>query len=320
MTQGKAIVIGWGRGMGHTGHDALVSAVIHQAEQTGSTPLFVVSRSFGKDDPIPPEKKIEMYQKKFPKYAKMFRLPPADKPTLNDVLTDLAAKGYTDVTLVVGADQKEAFGYLTRPDKSGVEPYKKFGLNSLNVMSRQDTNAPSSDPKSPDYHEGPRATPMREVLLDPAKSEEEQFAVWRQSMSPALNDKEVLDMMNIAKDNLVKFNAPKVKARKLKEQITKIRPLIKEASIKQKITLLKLMKESFIARKKLLENNLDIEVQSMAHDMGDDFGDEESTIELISKYFGISIDQARAILSDPSDSNIVSETNVTESADYLEEK
>jgi hypothetical protein len=60
MTQGKAIVIGWGRGMGHTGHDALVSAVIHQAEQTGSTPLFVVSRSFGKDDPIPPEKKIEM--------------------------------------------------------------------------------------------------------------------------------------------------------------------------------------------------------------------------------------------------------------------
>jgi hypothetical protein len=244
---GKSAVLGWGRGMGHTGHDALVKAVIHQAKSTGATPYFVVSRSFGKDDPIPPETKLKMYQKKFPEYASMFSLPTAEAPTLNHVLADLATKGITDVTLVVGADQKEAFGYLTRPDKSGLPPYKNFGLNSLNVISRQDTKEPSSDVDSPDYHEGPRATPMREVLLDPNKTEQEQFAVWRQAMSPALDDKEVLDMMNTAKQNLVQFHTPKPrrKASDIKEHIAKMRPLLKEATVEQQYKMLKLMKEAY---------------------------------------------------------------------------
>jgi hypothetical protein len=250
---GKKAVVGWGRGMGHTGHDTLVQAVIHQAESTGATPYFVVSRSFGKEDPIPPETKVKMYQKKFPKYAKMFSLPPEGMTTLNEVLANLATKGITDVTLVVGENEKDSFGYLTRPDKSGNPPYKNFGLNSLTVMSRQDTKAPGSDVDSPDYHEGPRATPMREVLLDPNKSEEEQFAVWRQAMSPSLSDQEVLDMMNAAKQNLAQFHTPKPrrKASKIKEQIVKMRPLLKEATVEQRYKMLKLMKEAYSLQEKM---------------------------------------------------------------------
>ena len=237
QAQGKSAVLGWGRGMGHTGHDALVIAVLHQAAVSNATPFFIVSRSFGKDDPIPPDMKLAMYQKKFPKHADMFSLPTADKPSLNNVLADLATKGFTDITLVVGADQKEAFGYLIRPDKSGVEPYKQFGLNSLTIMSRQDTKAPGSDTESPNYHEGPRATPMREVLLDPSKSEEEQFAVWRQAISPKLNDKEVLHMMNTAKENLAQFHTAKPKGRKLKEFIRRIQPLIVSESISDEVKI-----------------------------------------------------------------------------------
>jgi hypothetical protein len=265
---GKKAVIGWGRGMGHTGHDALVTSVIHQAERTGASPFFVVSRSFGKDDPIPPETKLAMYQKKFPKYAKMFSLPSPDAPTLNDVLAKLAAKGYSDVTLVVGADQKEAFGYLTRPAKDGVPPYQKFGLNSLQIMSRQDTKAPGSDPTQKDYHEGPRATPMREVLLDPNKSEQEQFAVWRQAMSSALSDQEVLQMMNTAKENLAKFNMPKPKGRKLKEFIERIKPLLEHASPEQKA---KIYDQLLEAKRQLNElgepssNNLANKVAMLIH-------------------------------------------------------
>lgn len=242
QAQGKSAVLGWGRGMGHTGHDALVIAVLHQAAVSNATPFFIVSRSFGKDDPIPPDMKLAMYQKKFPKHADMFSLPTADKPSLNNVLADLATKGFTDITLVVGADQKEAFGYLIRPDKSGVEPYKQFGLNSLTIMSRQDTKAPGSDTESPNYHEGPRATPMREVLLDPSKSEEEQFAVWRQAISPKLNDKEVLHMMNTAKENLAQFHTAKPKGRKLKEFIQRIQPLIvsESISVDEKIPLIRM--------------------------------------------------------------------------------
>ena len=249
----KKAVLGWGRGMGHTGHDALANAVIHHAEQNKAQPFFIVSRSFGKDDPIPPEMKLQMYQKKFPKYKNIFSLPTADKPTLNDVLTDLASKGYKDVSLVVGADQKDAFGYLLKPAKStGVEPYKSFGLDNLTVMSRQDTKAPGSDPSSKDYHEGPRATPMRQVLLDPNRSEQEQFAVWRQAMSPQLSDEEVLNMMKIAKDNLSKFNMPKAKpvkakldakpkGRKLKEFIDGVKPLVELATPEQRQKIKKVL-------------------------------------------------------------------------------
>ena len=248
--QGKKAVLGWGRGMGHTGHDALVTSVIHQAENTGATPFFIVSRSFGKDDPIPPEMKLQMYQKKFPKHKNIFSLPAADKPTLNDVLADLSNKGYKDVALVVGADQKEAFGYLLKPAKStGVEPYKSFGLDSLSVMSRQDTKAPGSDPTGKDYHEGPRATPMRQVLLDPSKNEQEQFSVWRQAMSPSLSDQEVLNMMNIAKDNLQKFTSEKPKGRKLKEALEKIKLLLPKASLEEQKVLL----DKLVEVKKQLE-------------------------------------------------------------------
>jgi len=254
---GKKAVVGWGRGMGHTGHDALVNAVIHQAESTSATPYFFVSRSFGKDDPIPPETKLAMYQKKFPKYAKMFSLPPEGSNSINGVLDNLKTKGYTDATLVVGEGEKEAFGYLTRPDSTGNPAYKNFGWNNITVMSRQDTKAPGSDKDSPDYHEGPRATPMRQVLLDPNKTEQEQFAVWRQAMSPSLDDKEVLDMMNTAKQNLVQFHTPKPrrKASQIKEQIAKMRPLLKEASIEQQYRMLKLLKESYYRSVKSTEFN-----------------------------------------------------------------
>jgi len=253
----KKAVLGWGRGMGHTGHDALVNAVIHQAESTGAQPFFIVSRSFGKDDPIPPEMKLSMYQKKFPKYKNIFSLPSADKPTLNDVLTDLGSKGYKDVALVVGADQKEAFGYLLKPAKStGVEPYKSFGLDNLTVMSRQDTKAPGSDPQSKDYHEGPRATPMRQALLDPNMSDEEKFKVWRQSMSPSLSDKEVLDMMKIAKDNLVKFNMPKPKVKKLKEFVDKVKPLLSNATLEQKQKILSMLEAANAAQQAAIAINM----------------------------------------------------------------
>lgn len=215
-TQPRA-VLGWGRGMGHTGHDALVTAVIHQAKKEQAQPFFIVSRSFGKDDPLPPETKVKLYKKKFPEYKNIFSLPDEGSASINDVLTKLAKKGYKHVTLVVGADQKNQFGYLINPNKRGELPYKTFGLDGISILSRQDTKAPGSDESSSDYHEGPRATPMREVLLDPSKTEKQQFKVWRASMNSAISDAEVLKLMKIAKKNLLKFHAPKPKKAKLKE-------------------------------------------------------------------------------------------------------
>ena len=342
---GKSAVVGWGRGMGHTGHDTLVKAVTHQAEATGATPYFFVSRSFGKDDPIPPETKLAMYQKKFPEYEKMFSLPPEGMTTLNQVLADLATKGITDVTLVVGETEKDAFGYLTRPDRSGNPPYKNFGLNSLTVMSRQDTKAPGSDKSKPDYHEGPRATPMREVLLDPNKTEQEQFAVWRQAMSPALDDKEVLDMMNTAKKNLIQFHTPKTrrKASDIKEYIERVKPLLSYASSEQKAKIYESLAkakaklaEAEIQRKESFRGRTTPDIEYIVRD---DNGNiirhcktkKEAKIwydmitlsqeEMWEKYPHLKVnEELNELMKMGATIEPIEESNVTESTDYLEEK
>ena len=188
--EGKAAVVGWGRGMGHKGHMMLASSVITQANETDADPYFVVSRTVGKDDPITPDEKMDIYKKVFPKHGHIFHTATDEMPDLTRVLTKLAEHGYTDVTVVVGADQVKALSYVKnyngKANKAGDVPYS---FNTLNVIARQETNDPSRE------EEGPRATPMRSVLMDPKASEEEKFAAWRDAMSPELSDDEVRELM-----------------------------------------------------------------------------------------------------------------------------
>jgi hypothetical protein len=212
--ESKSAVVGWGRGMGHKGHMMLASSVLTQANEAGADPYFVISRTMGKDDPLSPEEKLQIYNKVFPNNPEVFRTATEEMPDLNRVLKRLATMGYGDVTVVVGADQVNAFQYLVRPDKSGVEPYKQFGLDSMKVIARQETNDPSKD------EEGPRATPMRQALVDPDMSDEEKFAVWRDAMSPELSDQEVRDLMGTALQRMQDFSKPKQRATKKKEVAT----------------------------------------------------------------------------------------------------
>jgi hypothetical protein len=219
-TQGKAAVLGWGRGMGHKGHMLLAKAVIHHAQQQNAKPFFVVSRTSlvdpatgqawadkptftkTKDDPLSPEEKLATYRKVFPQNAEVFSVATPDASTLDKVLAKIAGEGFSKVILIVGEQEKASFSFLTRPDKSGVPPYQRAGLTDLEIISRQDTTEPSSVKGGPEYQEGPRATPMRAVLTDPSKSEEEQFAVWRRDMPDNLSDEEVKDLMLKAKQRM----------------------------------------------------------------------------------------------------------------------
>ena len=202
--EGKSAVVGWGRGMGHKGHMFLASSVITQATETDADPYFVVSRTVGKDDPITPEEKLAIYKKVFPKHGHIFQTATEEMPDLTRVLTKLNQHGYTDVTVVVGADQVRALSYVKnyngKPNKAGDIP---FAFDNLEVISRQETNDPSRE------EEGPRATPMRAALMDPAKSEQEKFALWRDAMSPELSDEEVMDLMHKAQQRMSSFEKPK---------------------------------------------------------------------------------------------------------------
>ena len=190
-------VIGWGRGMGHQGHMYLASSVITQATESNADPYFVVSRTVGKNDPLTPAEKLSIYKRVFAEHKQIFQATSDAAPDLNRILGKLQEHGYTKVVVVLGEDQMKSFQYLTnyngKPSKSGEVLYT---FESIDVISRQQTNDPSNTLA------GPRATDMRAVLLDPATLDEDKFAVWRESMSPKLDDTEVHMIMKLAEHRL----------------------------------------------------------------------------------------------------------------------
>lgn len=202
--ESKSAVVGWGRGMGHKGHMFLASSVVTHAEELSADPYFVVSKTVGKDDPITPEEKLEIYKKVFPEKGHIFQTATDEMPDLTRVLSKLNNLGYDSVTVVVGADQKKALSYVKNyngtPDKKGNIPYS---FKELNVISRQETNDPNAG------EEGPRATPMRDILKDPKASEDEKFNLWRSAMSPELSDDEVKDLMHKASQRMGEFTGKK---------------------------------------------------------------------------------------------------------------
>jgi hypothetical protein len=195
--EGKSAVVGWGRGMGHKGHMMLASSVITQADETGSDPYFVLSRSVGKDDPLHPDEKLNIYRKVFPNHGQIFHVATEEMPDLTRVLHKLNGMGYNECTVVVGADQVKALSYVKQyngiANKQGDIP---FNFDRLDVIARQETNDPSRE------EEGPRATPMRDILKDPNASEEQRFQAWRDAMSPELGDDEVRDLMHKAGERM----------------------------------------------------------------------------------------------------------------------
>jgi len=231
--EGSTAVVGWGRGMGHKGHMMLASSVITHARDLGGDPYFVVSRSYGPDDPLQPEEKLEIYRKVFPEQGHIFQTATDELPDLIKILANLNQQGYTNAIVVLGKDQVPNFQYVKnyngKPDKKGNIPYT---FDSLQVISRHETNDPSRKEK------GPRATPMRLVLTDPekfrlaakaekAEKDEEdddgddqmqydnmsddqmQYAVWRDSMSPEVSDQEVMALMHKAKERMTQMAAEK---------------------------------------------------------------------------------------------------------------
>lgn len=190
-------VIGWGRGMGHQGHMYLASSVITQANESNADPYFVVSRTVGKDDPLTPIEKLSIYKRVFSEHTQIFQATSDAAPDFNRILSKLQEHGYKKVIVVLGEDQIKAFQYLKnyngKATKSGEVLYT---FESIDVISRQQTNDPSNSLS------GPRATDMRSVLLDPSKLDEDKFAVWRNSMSPKLNDSEVHMIMKLAEHRL----------------------------------------------------------------------------------------------------------------------
>ena len=190
-------VVGFGRGMGHKGHMYLASAVITVAKELKADAYFYVSHTVGKDDPLKPAEKLSIYKKVFPGSKSIFKSTTLENPNLSSILHNLYEHGYKNVVVIVGEDQRDTFQYLTRyngkANKDGVVAYD---FDNLKIISRQETSDPYAN------EEGPRATPMRDILKNAKATYKQKLKLWRQAMPAALSDEEVAHFMKIAADRM----------------------------------------------------------------------------------------------------------------------
>jgi hypothetical protein len=186
---GRTAVVGWGRGMGHSGHMYLAQAVIEYAQKIGGTPFFFVSETVGQDDPLLPKEKLAIYKTVFPKYKNIFNTAKTIIPALEEV----QEQGFENLVFVVGEDQKNSFKFLQGKTKAGIPvlPYSQ-----VQVISRQDVATKLNIPEL--KVAGPRATPMREILRNPQATTEQKFKYWRDAMPKALSDGQVMKIMKLA--------------------------------------------------------------------------------------------------------------------------
>jgi hypothetical protein len=171
--RGKKCIVGYGSLMGHKGHQMLVNAVLQKAKETGRTPFIYISPMVGPEDPVSAKTKQATFQKLYPKYKDAFRIVGSGAGADGVVRSggirgaikfDLVPEGYTDVVIMTGEDQQDAFKFLST-EKS----LKATGADSVQTMIRQE--AGSSE-------KGVRSTELRNVLKDPNLTYEQKLDKW----------------------------------------------------------------------------------------------------------------------------------------------
>jgi hypothetical protein len=125
----------------------------------------------------------------FPQHKNIFKT----AQTIIPALVEVQERGFDNLVFIVGEDQKNSFKFLQGKTKAGhpVLPY-----NSVKIMSRQEVADELNNPDLAD--EGPRATPMREILKDRDATTEQKFEYWREAMPAALSDEQVMSIMKLA--------------------------------------------------------------------------------------------------------------------------
>jgi hypothetical protein len=169
---GESVTLVFGRFNPPTvGHQKLLNSA--SGASTGSELRIYPSRTQDpKKNPLDPSTKIEYMKKMFPKYEESI-IDDENMKTIFDVLKTADEDGFSDVTIVVGADRLGEFKNLA--NKYNGELYT---FDSINVVSAGERDADSEGV------EGMSASKMRKAAAD------DDFQTFRSGIPKSLDEKE----------------------------------------------------------------------------------------------------------------------------------
>lgn len=167
----KTAVVAIGSFVGHRGHEELFDYTVKKAAEVGGDPYLFIGNAVGKDDPIPPEVKVQTWHKMYPKYAGHISSVQAGGSILqkikHELINPLPGKPprYDNIIIMVGKDQANMpiAGALMKAVNK-FQGYEHVKVN-LEVTPRGT---------------GISFTKLRDILKDPKATPEQQYAVWTQ--------------------------------------------------------------------------------------------------------------------------------------------
>lgn len=168
----KTAVVAIGSFVGHVGHEQLFDYTVKKAAEVGGDPYLFIGNAVGKDDPIPPDVKVQTWHKLHPEYAKNISATQSGGSLMqkikHELINPLPGKPprYDNVIIMVGEDQAS--------------------MPIANALMKAVNKFPGYEHVKVSLEVTPRGTGMsfsklRNVLKDPNATEQQQFALWSQA-------------------------------------------------------------------------------------------------------------------------------------------
>lgn len=200
----KTAVVALGSFVGHRGHQQLYDFVEQEAKAQGGDPFVFISQAVGVDDPIPGDIKLATWQKIYPDQKDVFSLvqdqPDGTRGSLmkkveHELIKPRPGKlpDYNNIIIMVGSDR----GSMDKQAAHLQNRLNKFpGYENVKITLKTTPREAEAGGTGVNF------TELRNVLKDTSKSASEQFAKWRSSFDPALDDKWIKYLITVARKNM----------------------------------------------------------------------------------------------------------------------
>lgn len=190
----KTAVVAVGSFVGHKGHEELWQYTLQKAQAVGGDPYLFIGNAVGKDDPIPPDVKVETWHKMYPKYKNNISTVIEGGTLLQKIKHELInprpglPPRYDHIIIMVGEDQKEL-------------PMAAALMKAVNKFAGYEHVKVDLEPTP--RGTGMSFTKLRNTLKDKTLSNSDKLAVWKQGFDvDKLGEPWIKHLMSVTKNGM----------------------------------------------------------------------------------------------------------------------
>ena len=177
--EAKTAVVAVGSFVGHVGHEQLWDYTVKKAQALGGEPYLFIGNAEGKDDPIPPDVKVQTWHKLHPEYATNISSTMSGGTLLqkikHELINPLPGKPprYDNIVIMVGKDRENMANQMAAALMKAVNKFP--GYEHVKVTPEVTERAAEAGGTGMSF------TKLRNILKDPNATPEQQMALWSQA-------------------------------------------------------------------------------------------------------------------------------------------